>query len=125
MILWKRALKYQSLEIYHVLSTARVPVAFIKSDTPLCRIAVYWEVVDDTPEITVLQLRKFKVEAAELIGANGIEAVAVYLIDHPDAGDVIPGSGGVRKLRWAAKEKESVAAPELSTFTLWLPLVFT
>jgi hypothetical protein len=54
--------------------------------------------VDDTPETTVLQLRKFKVEAAELIGADGIEAVAVYLIDHPDAGDVIPGSGGVRKL---------------------------
>jgi hypothetical protein len=26
-------------------------------------------------------------------------------IDHPDAGDVIPGSGGVRKLRWAAKGK--------------------
>lgn len=29
--------------------------------------------------------------------------VAVYLIDHPDAGDVIPGAGGARKLRWAAK----------------------
>jgi hypothetical protein len=23
-----------------------------------------------------------------------------YMVDHPDAGDVIPGSGGVRKLRW-------------------------
>jgi hypothetical protein len=61
--------------------------------------------VEDSPEITVLQLPKFKVEATELIGADGIEAVAVYLIDHPDAGDVIPGSGGVRKLRWAAKGK--------------------
>jgi hypothetical protein len=56
-------------------------------------------------EITVLQLPKFKAEATELIGADGIEALAVYLIDHPDAGDVIPGSGGVRKLRWAAKGK--------------------
>lgn len=36
---------------------------------------------------------------------DGIEALAIYLIDHPDAGDVIPGSGGVRKLRWAAKGK--------------------
>ena len=61
--------------------------------------------VDDGPEITVLQLPKFKAEATELIGTDGIEAVAVYLIDHPDAGDVIPGSGGVRKLRWAAKGK--------------------
>jgi hypothetical protein len=37
--------------------------------------------------------------------ADGIEALAVYLIDHPDAGDAIPGSGGVRKLRWAGKGK--------------------
>jgi hypothetical protein len=40
-----------------------------------------------------------------LLGVDGIDAVAVYLIDHPDAGDVVPGSGGVRKLRWAAKGK--------------------
>ena len=31
--------------------------------------------------------------------------MAAYLIDHPDAGDVIPGAGGARKLRWAAKGK--------------------
>jgi hypothetical protein len=61
--------------------------------------------VDDAPEITVLQLPKFKEEATELIGSDGIEALAVYLVDHPDAGAVIPGSAGVRKLRWAAKGK--------------------
>ncbi len=61
--------------------------------------------VDDAPEITVLQLPKFKAEAAELIGADEMEALAIYLIEHPAAGDVIPGSGGVRKLRWAAKGK--------------------
>jgi hypothetical protein len=61
--------------------------------------------VDDAPEITVLQLPKFKAETTKLIGADGIEAVAVYLIDHPDAGDVIPGAGGARKLRWGAKGK--------------------
>lgn len=48
---------------------------------------------------------KFKAEATELIGADGIEALAIYLIDRPDVGDVIPGTGGVRKLRWAAKGK--------------------
>src|SRR5579863_761256 len=63
------------------------------------------QLVDEPPEITVLQLPKFKAEATELIGTDGIDALAVYLIDHPDAGDVIPGSGGVRKLRWAAKGK--------------------
>jgi hypothetical protein len=61
--------------------------------------------VDEAAEITVLQLPKFKAEATDLIGTEGIEAVAVYLINRPDAGDVIPGSGGARKLRWAAKGK--------------------
>ena len=61
--------------------------------------------MDDASEITVLQLPKFKAEATELIGADGIEALAIYLIEHPDAGDVIPGAGGARKLRWAAKGK--------------------
>jgi hypothetical protein len=61
--------------------------------------------MDHAPEITVLQLPKFKAEATELIGVAGIEGVAVYLIDHPDAGNTIPGAGGARKLRWAAKGK--------------------
>ena len=56
-------------------------------------------------EITVLQLPKFKVEAAAVIGAAGIDAVAAHLAEHPESGAVIPGSGGVRKLRWAAKGK--------------------
>ncbi len=62
-------------------------------------------VVDEAAEITVLQLPKFKQEATELIGTEGIEALAIYLIDHPQAGDLIPGSGGARKLRWAARGK--------------------
>ena len=61
--------------------------------------------MDDAAEITVLQLPKFKTEATELIGTEGIEALAAYLADHPDAGDLIPGAGGARKLRWAAKGK--------------------
>jgi hypothetical protein len=61
--------------------------------------------VDVAPEITVLQLPKFKAEATQLIGADGIQELAVYLINHPDAGALIPASGGARKLRWAAKGK--------------------
>ena len=61
--------------------------------------------MDDSAEITVLQLPKFKAEATELIGTEGIEALAAYLAGHPDAGDVIPGAGGARKLRWAAMGK--------------------
>ena len=61
--------------------------------------------MDAAFEITVLQLPRFKAEATELIGTDGIEAVAEYLADHPNAGDVIPESGGIRKLRWAARGK--------------------
>lgn len=43
--------------------------------------------MDDAAEITVLQMPKFKAEATELIGTDGIGALAVYLIDHPEAGD--------------------------------------
>jgi mRNA-degrading endonuclease RelE of RelBE toxin-antitoxin system len=28
-----------------------------------------------------------------------------HLANRPDAGDIVPGSGGVRKLRWGAKGK--------------------
>lgn len=62
-------------------------------------------IVDDVPEISVLQLPKFKAEATDLIGLGGIEELALYLFEQPEAGDVIPGSGGVRKLRWAALGK--------------------
>jgi len=27
-----------------------------------------------------------------------------FLMEHPEAGDVIPGAGGVRKLRWKRRE---------------------
>jgi hypothetical protein len=90
----------QALSSRSCTLSGRVKVA--KRRVPQCGIFL---LVDSAPEITVLQLPKFKVEATELIGGDGIDAVAVYLIDHPDAGDVIPGAGGVRKLRWAAKGK--------------------
>jgi|SRR5450759_2718448 hypothetical protein len=61
--------------------------------------------MDAVQDITVLQLPKFKAEATKLIGEDGIDSVAVYLSNQPNAGDVIPAAGGARKLRWAAKGK--------------------
>lgn len=69
---------------------------------PQC--GILWSVAEP-PEITVLQLPKFKAEAMQLIGADGIESLAVYLSNYSSAGDVIPGASGARKLRWAAKGK--------------------
>jgi hypothetical protein len=50
-------------------------------------------------------LPKFNAEATGLIGADGVEAVAAWLVDHPQAGDASPGAGGVQTMRWAAKGK--------------------
>jgi len=30
-------------------------------------------------------------------------ALQGHLIEHPDDGDIIPGTGGIRKIRWGAK----------------------
>ncbi len=46
---------------------------------------------------------EFTEKALRLIGEDGIFQVQMYLVEQPDAGDIIPGSGGCRKLRWAAK----------------------
>jgi len=45
----------------------------------------------------------FTEKALHMIGDDGIFAIQMFLMVQPDAGDIIPGSGGCRKLRWAAK----------------------
>lgn len=80
--------------------------------------------VHDGSDITVLQLQKFKAEATALLGAGGIEAVAAYLISHPNAGQVIPGAGGARKLRWAAKGKGKRAGARI-IYLFWSPDEYT
>lgn len=37
-----------------------------------------------------------------------------YLIQNPEAGEVIPGSGGLRKVRWVDQEQEREAGCESS-----------
>jgi hypothetical protein len=69
---------------------ARTPAAFIGTIGRVYRTAVYCETMDETHEITVLQLPKFKASATELIGADGIDAIASYLSNYPNAGVVIP-----------------------------------
>jgi len=72
-------------------------------------------VVDDATEITVLQLPKFKAEAMQLIGTEGTEALALYLADHPDDGDVIPDAGGAENVSvrcYAKNVKTDLTADE-------------
>jgi len=38
---------------------------------------------------------------SEYLDDAGLLALQLFLSDHPDAGTVMPGTGGFRKLRWA------------------------
>jgi hypothetical protein len=48
-----------------------------------------------------------------------------HLLDNPSAGDVIRASGGLRKLRWLASGRGSVAVPGLFITTTCRQITFT
>ena len=47
-----------------------------------------------------VETRLFTRLADEMLGSGGLVLLQEFLLEKPDRGDVIPGSGGVRKLRW-------------------------
>ncbi len=51
--------------------------------------------------LTVAELPEYLRTAAKLLADADRRAVVDYLAAHPKAGDLIEGTGGVRKLRWA------------------------
>lgn len=50
---------------------------------------------------TFTETERFTRKALKLIGEDGIAAIQSYLCRYPDDGSVIPGTSGIRKLRWA------------------------
>lgn len=52
---------------------------------------------------TIVESSIFAKKAKDLLSDDSREALAVYLAFFPNAGVVIPGSGGLRKFRWGAK----------------------
>lgn len=42
---------------------------------------------------------------ADYLDDDGYRDLQLHLARHPEAGDVIPGSGGFRKLRWADRRR--------------------
>lgn len=51
--------------------------------------------------LTIIETVKFQ-EIVELyLDEDSFTAFKNHLANHPDAGAVIPGSGGVRKIRWS------------------------
>lgn len=53
--------------------------------------------------ITVVALKNFGRAVDGLLTDDEVSGLVAYLANHPDSGDVIPDTGGIRKLRWGAR----------------------
>lgn len=50
-----------------------------------------------------IELQPFAAVRDKYLSDDDFAALQFFLSEHPDAGNVIPHSGGCRKLRWAAE----------------------
>ena len=55
--------------------------------------------------MTVVETPYYLRKAAGLLDDEARDELTTYIGSAPEAGDVIPESGGIRKIRWAAKGK--------------------
>jgi hypothetical protein len=66
---------------------------------------------------TVIETPAFLASAAdERIGEDEREAIVSYVAANPDAGDVMPGTGGARKVRFAGRGKGKSGGYRVITF---------
>jgi hypothetical protein len=54
---------------------------------------------------TVTELPEYIRRASELLSEAERKAIIDYLAGHPRSGDIMEGTGGIRKLRWARGSK--------------------
>lgn len=54
--------------------------------------------------ITLVELQSFQEDAGRIFTESERDELAEFISTNPHFGDVIPGTGGVRKLRWQARE---------------------
>lgn len=57
--------------------------------------------MDKSVPVTVVETPEFLSATRKLFDEDGRAALVDYLAHHPAAGDLVPGTGGIRKLRWA------------------------
>ena len=55
--------------------------------------------------IAVVETEEFLADVKGVLSEDEHDALILYVALHPEVGDLIPGTGGLRKLRWAAKGK--------------------
>lgn len=53
--------------------------------------------------ITIAELASFEAEARSVFTEPEYESLILFLAEQPDAGVLIPDTGGIRKLRWRAR----------------------
>jgi len=52
---------------------------------------------------TIVELLEFQRKAGNLLSADDKLSIINYLASHPLSGDLMQGTGGIRKLRWSAQ----------------------
>jgi Uncharacterized protein conserved in bacteria len=84
-----------------VLASVRGPCRWSARTPGRCwRAAVIQRITLPRYMMTVAELPEYLRRASKLLGDDDRRAVVEYLAAHPKAGDLIEGTGGVRKLRW-------------------------
>jgi mRNA-degrading endonuclease RelE of RelBE toxin-antitoxin system len=53
--------------------------------------------------IAVVETEEFLADVKGVLSEDEHDGLILYVALHPEAGDVIPRTGGLRKLRWTAK----------------------
>ncbi len=74
---------------------------------------------------TIIETRLFTSKASKIWTADQHQEFVVYIAANPKAGAVVPGSGGVRKVRWSKSGSGKSGGVRVVYFntsleTLWL-----
>lgn len=77
-------------------------------------------------EIELLITKTFRKEMLKVFTRDELTGLFNYVSAQPDAGDVIPGTGGLRKLRWRARGKGTLGGGRVIYYfrDLNMPLLF-
>src|ERR1700761_525878 len=56
---------------------------------------------NESAPITIVETPEFLAASRKLLSEEERSALIDYLARRPDAGDIVPGAGGIRKVRWS------------------------
>jgi len=87
--------------------------------------SAYIEIVQ-RPPITVVETVRFLKDAGRLMAESDRAELVWFIAANPEVGDLIPQTGGVRKLRWAfpgrgKNEKANLSNAERNTMAKLVP----